>query len=113
MKLNFLENVPYDSKEDYENKSNTPISPLNEISEPKQPKKRKNLPQEATAILLDWLEKNIDHPYPSENEKEGLRIQSRLTIGQINNWFTNARSRKLKQLKAKRRKINKNNKKDQ
>lgn len=112
MKLNFLDNVSSNIKDDID-KTNNVIPTLNEMNEPKQPKKRKNLPQEATAILLDWLEKNIDHPYPSENEKEGLRIQSRLTIGQINNWFTNARSRKLKQLKAKRRKLNKNMKKDQ
>lgn len=69
--------------------------------------KRKNLPKEATAILMNWLKKNVDNPYPSEIEKENLRLQTNLTIGQINNWFTNARSRKWKQLKARKRRFGK------
>lgn len=69
--------------------------------------KRKNLPKEATSILMNWLKKNVDNPYPSEIEKENLRLQTNLTIGQINNWFTNARSRKWKQLKARKRRFGK------
>lgn len=69
--------------------------------------KRKMLPKAATSVLLDWLKKNIDNPYPSDPEKENLRNLTGLALGQINNWFTNARSRRLKQLRAKRKRYGK------
>lgn len=69
--------------------------------------KRKMLPKAATSVLLDWLKKNVDNPYPSDPEKENLRNITGLALGQINNWFTNARSRRLKQLKAKRKRYGK------
>ena len=49
----------------------------------------------AVAIMTDWLREHQDNPYPNDDEKEALIISTRLTINQINYWFTNARRRVL------------------
>lgn len=54
------------------------------------------LPQKSKKIMMEWLLEHADCPYPSRAEKEALRLQTKLTITQINNWFTNARRRILK-----------------
>jgi len=59
-------------------------------------KRRGHLPEEATSLLKNWLWQHNSHPYPSEDEKQGLSNQTGLTLTQINNWFTNARRRILK-----------------
>lgn len=56
------------------------------------------LPRAATKILKDWIVQHIDHPYPSDEEKEALKEQTGLSIGQICNWMANTRRRQ----KAKR-----------
>ncbi|CAJ0939879.1 unnamed protein product, partial [Mesorhabditis belari] len=40
-----------------------------------------------------WLFQNINHPYPSEEQKKQLANDTGLTILQVNNWFINARRR--------------------
>lgn len=50
-------------------------------------------PRAATKVLKDWLIAHFDHPYPTEEEKENLRIQTGLTINQICNWMANTRRR--------------------
>ena len=45
--------------------------------------------------MTDWLREHQDNPYPNDDEKEALIISTRLTINQINYWFTNARRRVL------------------
>jgi hypothetical protein len=46
-----------------------------------------------TQILRDWFAVNIQHPYPSDDEKSILAEQSGLSKTQVINWFTNARRR--------------------
>lgn len=58
-------------------------------------KRRGNLPKNVTAILKQWLIDHCKHPYPTEEEKRGLRIKTNLTLNQISNWFINARRRIL------------------
>ena len=45
--------------------------------------------------MLDWLREHEDNPYPNDDEKEMLIRRTKLTINQINYWFTNARRRIL------------------
>ncbi|GFQ89543.1 pknox1 [Trichonephila clavata] len=59
-------------------------------------KKRKSLPKSAKAILFDWLRKNVNNPYPSEEVKANLVALTGLTLIQVNNWFINSRRRALK-----------------
>lgn len=50
---------------------------------------------QAVAIMTEWLREHQDNPYPNDDEKEALILSTRLTINQINYWFTNARRRVL------------------
>jgi hypothetical protein len=50
---------------------------------------------QAVALMMDWLRKHQDNPYPNDDEKEMLIQKTKLTINQINYWFTNARRRIL------------------
>ncbi|KAL5338475.1 hypothetical protein BJX70DRAFT_198275 [Aspergillus crustosus] len=57
---------------------------------------RKNssrLSREAVRILKTWLNEHTDHPYPSEDEKEELKLRTGLKRTQITNWLANARRR--------------------
>ncbi|CEP20971.1 CUP9 [Cyberlindnera jadinii] len=58
-------------------------------------KKRQNLPRQTTLILLSWLSDHLDRPYPNSREKYDLLMKTRLTIQQLDNWFINARRRKI------------------
>jgi len=49
----------------------------------------------AVALMTDWLREHRDNPYPNDDEKEALIATTRLTMNQINYWFTNARRRLL------------------
>ena len=46
-----------------------------------------------TQVLRDWFAVNINHPYPSDEEKTALASDSGLSRTQVINWFTNARRR--------------------
>jgi len=50
---------------------------------------------QAVALMTEWLREHQDNPYPNDDEKESLIESTRLTINQINYWFTNARRRIL------------------
>ncbi|RMD43361.1 hypothetical protein DV735_g1755, partial [Chaetothyriales sp. CBS 134920] len=63
-------------------------------------RRRGNLPKHITDILRSWFQDHLDHPYPSEEEKQMFIAQTGLTLNQISNWFINARRRQLPALKA-------------
>lgn len=46
-----------------------------------------------TQVLRDWFAVNIQHPYPTDEEKSTLAEESGLSRTQVINWFTNARRR--------------------
>lgn len=46
-----------------------------------------------TRVLRNWYLSNLDHPYPSEEEKVDLAQQSGLSRSQVVNWFANTRRR--------------------
>jgi hypothetical protein len=50
-------------------------------------------PRSATKVLKDWLLQHIDHPYPTDEEKELLKQETGISIGQISNWMANSRRR--------------------
>jgi hypothetical protein len=58
-------------------------------------KRRGNLPKASTNLLKKWLFDHLFHPYPTEEEKSALSLQTGLTLNQISNWFINARRRIL------------------
>jgi len=49
--------------------------------------------RDAVKHLKDWLRTHIDHPYPTDEEKETLKLQTGLSVGQISNWMANTRRR--------------------
>lgn len=49
--------------------------------------------RQAVKILRDWIEEHSHHPYPTEDEKEELRIMTGLSTSQVSNWLANARRR--------------------
>lgn len=80
----------------------------------KQRKRRGNLPKETTDKLRAWFVAHLQHPYPTEDEKQDLMRQTGLQMSksrpssllqehgnlthspdQISNWFINARRRQL------------------
>ncbi|KAI9167404.1 homeobox domain-containing protein [Paramyrothecium foliicola] len=61
----------------------------------KQRKRRGNLPKETTDKLRAWFVAHLQHPYPTEDEKQELMRQTGLQMNQISNWFINARRRQL------------------
>ncbi|KAL2434793.1 hypothetical protein ABEF95_007513 [Exophiala dermatitidis] len=67
-------------------------------------RRRGNLPKPITDILRRWLQDHLDHPYPSDEQKQIFIQRTGLTISQISNWFINARRRQLPALKLKRAK---------
>lgn len=61
----------------------------------KQRKRRGNLPKETTDKLRAWFVAHLQHPYPTEDEKQELMRETGLQMNQISNWFINARRRQL------------------
>ncbi|KAL2064250.1 hypothetical protein VTL71DRAFT_4744 [Oculimacula yallundae] len=64
-------------------------------SDTRQRKRRGNLPKETTDKLRAWFMAHLQHPYPTEDEKQELMRQTGLQMNQISNWFINARRRQL------------------
>lgn len=57
---------------------------------------RKIWPTNAAIVLKNWLTDHFNNPYPNYEEKIKLVEETGLTINQVHNWFTNARSRSMK-----------------
>jgi hypothetical protein len=60
---------------------------------PKKGAAAARFPRAAVKILKDWMLQNIDHPYPTDEDKEMLKEQTGLGLVQISNWMANARRR--------------------
>ncbi|CAB9522598.1 Homeobox protein knotted-1-like [Seminavis robusta] len=57
--------------------------------------KRKPLPPSTIEYLKAWMmsPQHIDHPYPTEQEKEKIMADTGIETKQLTNWFTNNRKR--------------------
>ncbi|KAJ5669395.1 hypothetical protein N7462_010465 [Penicillium macrosclerotiorum] len=67
--------------------------------DPKTKRRRGNLPKPVTDILRAWFHEHLDHPYPTEEDKQMFMTRTGLSISQISNWFINARRRHLPALR--------------
>ncbi|KAN0075815.1 Homeobox KN domain containing protein [Elaphomyces granulatus] len=72
---------------------------LGDSIDPRGKRRRGNLPKPVTDILRAWFHEHLDHPYPSEEDKQIFMSRTGLSISQISNWFINARRRQLPALR--------------
>ncbi|EEP78456.1 predicted protein [Uncinocarpus reesii 1704] len=77
----------------------TKYDSFGDSADSKSKKRRGNLPKPTTDILRAWFYEHLDHPYPSEQDKQMFITRTGLTISQISNWFINARRRHLPALR--------------
>ncbi len=52
-----------------------------------------SLPDEAVDALNVWFDDHLNNPYPTMEEKERLAILGKITVKQVNAWFSNRRNR--------------------
>ncbi|EPS29024.1 hypothetical protein PDE_03970 [Penicillium oxalicum 114-2] len=76
---------------------------MGDAIDPKTKRRRGNLPKPVTDILRAWFHEHLDHPYPSEEDKQMFMTRTGLSISQISNWFINARRRQLPALRNQQR----------
>ncbi|KAL2824085.1 hypothetical protein BDW59DRAFT_87931 [Aspergillus cavernicola] len=72
------------------------LKSLSGIAEDVDARARKSssrLSRDAVRILKSWLHEHCDRPYPSEQQKEELKLRTGLNRTQITNWLANARRR--------------------
>ncbi|KAL5343682.1 homeobox KN domain-containing protein [Aspergillus crustosus] len=94
--------MPYQNDPEHSSASHTPQSNFGILGDPidsKSKRRRGNLPKPVTDILRAWFHEHLDHPYPSEEDKQMFMTRTGLTISQISNWFINARRRQLPALR--------------
>ena len=78
--------------EEYRVQPRANYSRLTDPRDPNTAKKkraRSNHPKKCTQVMLDWLNNNLAHPYPSTETKLEFVAKTGLSLGQINNWFIN------------------------
>lgn len=59
--------------------------------DPKTKRRRGNLPKPVTDILRAWFHEHLDHPYPSEEDKQMFMTRTGLSISQVcvsANWHS-------------------------
>jgi hypothetical protein len=66
---------------------------MNAEANESSPKVGARFSRESVRILRGWLSTHHRHPYPTDEEKEGLQRQTGLNKTQITNWLANARRR--------------------
>jgi len=54
--------------------------------DPRNKRRRGNLPKPVTDILRQWFHEHLDHPYPSEEDKQYFMSRTGLTISQVRYW---------------------------
>lgn len=67
----------------YPETKSTKYDPLGETGDSKSKKRRGNLPKPTTDILRAWFYEHLDHPYPSEQDKQMFMTRTGLTISQV------------------------------
>jgi hypothetical protein len=56
--------------------------------DPKTKRRRGNLPKPVTDILRAWFHEHLDHPYPSEEDKQMFMTRTGLSISQVSMFET-------------------------
>ena len=56
-------------------------------------KRNKLLNQTAINIMTEWFESHLNHPYPTQEEKELMAEKGGITLAQVVSWFNNKRNR--------------------
>ncbi|KIV90205.1 hypothetical protein PV10_07535 [Exophiala mesophila] len=82
-----------------------PSSPSITDADSRNRRRRGNLPKPITDILRTWFHDHLDHPYPTEEDKQAFVSQTGLTMNQVSNWFINARRRQLPALRQARDRV--------
>ncbi|KAF2196097.1 hypothetical protein GQ43DRAFT_343181, partial [Delitschia confertaspora ATCC 74209] len=57
--------------------------------------KKGNLPKWTVDILTEWYFEHKRNPFPKQDQKDELKARTKLRDKQIDNWFINARRRKV------------------
>ncbi|KAK6511143.1 hypothetical protein TWF481_000065 [Arthrobotrys musiformis] len=60
----------------------------------KKSKGRRHLSKSSKQALQRWFMNNIQHPYPSEADKQSLSEETGLSVRQVADWFANTRRRR-------------------
>ena len=60
-----------------------PSSPTVGMDSDRARRRRGNLPRQITEILRAWFHEHLDHPYPSEEDKQAFMARTGLTISQV------------------------------
>lgn len=88
-------NHPYGGDLEYSPQHvNSPQTPnfgvLGDPVDPRNKRRRGNLPKPVTDILRGWFLEHLDHPYPSEEDKQMFITRTGLTISQVRMqfWFS-------------------------
>jgi hypothetical protein len=56
---------------------------MGDTIDPKTKRRRGNLPKPVTDILRAWFHEHLDHPYPSEEDKQMFMTRTGLSISQV------------------------------
>ncbi|KAJ3011689.1 UNVERIFIED_CONTAM: hypothetical protein HDU68_001576 [Siphonaria sp. JEL0065] len=76
--------------------SSATVRSLDTFAPPSPPlKARANFTPDVLDTLTAWLEANKHDPYPTVDQKKALATECGLNMKQVNNWFINARRRRI------------------
>jgi hypothetical protein len=56
---------------------------LGDANDPRSKRRRGNLPKQVTDILRSWFHEHLDHPYPTEEDKQMFIARTGLSISQV------------------------------
>lgn len=56
---------------------------LGDSNDPRAKRRRGNLPKQVTDILRAWFHDHLDHPYPTEEDKQMFMARTGLTMSQV------------------------------
>jgi len=73
-----------------------PAAPVTVPSICEKTKRPMNHSKKQKAILMEWLATHKDRPYPTDDEKEALCMETEMSFHQVQRWFQNARTRLLR-----------------